>query len=151
MSKTESSAIVRPYVDVKAKPRRVRSAWSRFKLRRSSERGEPRSTKSSVLMIVAVFVAVSGAAMAHVSLRLGVVRMGYAIGEQTRERRALEEQRRRLTTELSMLKNPGRIEKLAREKLHMELPDPSRIRTVRPGATAVAVSDAPRAKTVAPR
>ena len=112
------------------------------------------SKKGSVLLIVAAFVAVSGAAMAHVSLRLGVVRMGYQIGEQTRQRRAFEEQRRRYTTELSMLKNPGRIEKLAREQLHMELPDPSRIRTVRPGAPAVAVrADGPGldAKMAAPR
>jgi cell division protein FtsL len=109
------------------------------------------SKRGSVLMIVAAFLAVSGAAMAHVSLRLGVVRMGYAIGEQTRERRALEEQHRRLTTELSMLKNPARIEKLAREKLHMELPDPSRIRTVRPGAPAVAVGDTSRVELAAPR
>ena len=71
------------------------------------------SKKSSVLLIVAAFVAVSGAAMAHVSLRIGVVRMGYHIGELSRERRALEEQRRRFTTEQSMLKNPARIERLA--------------------------------------
>ena len=102
------------------------------------------SKKSSVLLIVAAFLAVSGAAMAHVSLRLGVVRMGYQIGELTRERRALEEERRRFTTEQSMLKNPARIERIARDKLHMELPDPSRIRTVRPGAPAVAVRTDPR-------
>jgi cell division protein FtsL len=96
------------------------------------------SKKGSVVLIVAAFLAVSGAAMAHVSLRIGVVRMGYQISEQTRTRRALEEQRRRYTTELSMLKNPARIERLAREKLHMELPDPSRIRTVRPGVPVVA-------------
>ena len=99
------------------------------------------SKRGSVLLIVAAFVAVSAAAMAHVSLRIGVVRMGYQIGELTRERRALEEERRRYTTEQSMLKNPARIERLAREKLHMELPDPSRIRTVRPGAPAVAARD----------
>ena len=109
------------------------------------------SKKGSVLLIVAAFLAVSSAAMAHVSLRLGVVRMGYQIGEQTRQRRALEEQRRRYTTELSMLKNPARIERIAREKLHMELPDPSRIRTVRPGAPAVAVRGPMDAKAAAPR
>ena len=99
------------------------------------------SKRGSVLLIVAAFVAVSAAAMAHVSLRLGVVRMGYQIGRLTHERRALEEERRRYATEQSMLKNPARIERLAREKLHMELPDPSRIRTVRPGAPAVAVRE----------
>jgi cell division protein FtsL len=103
------------------------------------------SKRSSVLLIVAAFVAVSGAAMAHVSLRLGVVRMGYQIGELTRERRTLEEERRRYTTEHSMLKNPARIERLAREKLQMDLPDPSRIRTVLRGAPAVAVHDDPTA------
>ena len=94
--------------------------------------------RPSVLLLVGAFVAVTGAALAHVSLRMGVVRMGYQIGELSRERRVLEEERRRLSTEQSMLKNPARLERIAREKLHMELPDPSRIRTIRPGAPAVA-------------
>ena len=80
--------------------------------------------KPSALLLVAAFVAVTGAALAHVSLRIGVVRMSYEIGAKSRERRVLDEDRRKLATEASMLKNPARLERLAREKLHMELPDP---------------------------
>jgi cell division protein FtsL len=96
------------------------------------------SKRGSVLLLVVMFAAVTGAALAHVSLRLGVVRLGYAIGAQTREHRALEQKHRKLQTELASLKRPDRIEAIAREKLGMTLPDPAHIRTLRPGTQAVA-------------
>ena len=83
-----------------------------------------------VILLVAAFCCVIAAAVAHVSLRLGVIRLGYAIGQHTRERRTLEEEQRRLRLELSFLRSPSRIERLARDKLHMERPDSSRIRVV---------------------
>lgn len=88
-----------------------------------------------------MFAAVTGAALAHVSLRMGVVRMSYAIGDKTRERRALEEQRRKLDTQLAELKRPDRIEALARDELGMTLPDAAHIRTLRPGTQVVARSE----------
>jgi cell division protein FtsL len=95
--------------------------------------------------MMAVFVAVTGAALAHVSLRLGVVRMGYAIGEQTRERRRLEEEARHLSIQLAELKRPDRIEALARAQ-GMTLPDAAHIRTLRPGTVTVAARSAPGAR-----
>ena len=107
------------------------------------------SKRGSVLLLLVMFTALTGAAIAHVSLRLGVVRLGYAIGEQTREHRALEQKRRRLDTVYATLKRPDRIEAIARDKLDMRLPDPAHIRTIRPGTSTVAVRATPGR--VAPR
>jgi cell division protein FtsL len=100
--------------------------------------------RSTVWLLVGAFGAVTAAALAHVSLRIGTVQLGYAIGDARTERRALEEQRRKLTTELTMLKNPARLRALAETQLGMTAPDPGRIRTVRPGTTEVAANGAPR-------
>jgi len=107
------------------------------------------SKRGSVLLMLTVFVCVTGAALAHVSLRLGVVRMGYAIGEQTRERRALEEKQRRLTNQLAELKRPDRIEALARAQ-GMALPDAAHIRTLRPGTVTVADNSGPAGRAPTP-
>jgi cell division protein FtsL len=90
--------------------------------------------RRSVAWLVVMFVSVVGAALAHVSLRLGVIRMGYAIGEETRDRRLLQEENRKLRLEKSLLRSPARIEDIAREKLGMARPDPTRVRVVRPDA-----------------
>jgi cell division protein FtsL len=91
-----------------------------------------------VLVLILMFVSVVGAALAHVTLRLGAIRLGYAISVETRERQRLEEEDRRLRLERSLLRSPARIERLAREKLGMTRPDPAQIRVVRPGATELA-------------
>lgn len=88
--------------------------------------------RPAVLWLVVMFVCVLGAGLAHVSLRLGVIRLGYAISERTRERHELEEKHRQLRVELSFLQSPERIEKLAAGRLGMARPDPSRIRVLRP-------------------
>ena len=98
----------------------------------------PPRKASTVLVLMVLFVAVGGAAMAHVSLRLAVIRLGYAISEKSGERRGLEEDNRKLRLEASLLRSPARIERLAREQLGMERPDPARIRVVRPGARELA-------------
>jgi cell division protein FtsL len=92
--------------------------------------------KSAVLFIstiVGAFAVVVVAAVLHVSLRTGVTRTGYLIGEKLAEGRELEEEARKLRLELSLLHSPERVERLAREKLGMVRPDPERIRVVRPG------------------
>ena len=87
--------------------------------------------KSVTLFMIGTFAVVVTAAVAQVSLRYRVVRAGYAIGEQMAEQRVLEEEARKLRLELSTLRSPERVEKLAREKLGMVRPDPDRIRVVR--------------------
>ena len=80
---------------------------------------------------VGVAVAVTalvGAALLHVWTRLEVIRIGYALSEQTKIHRALREHEQRLRLELATQKDPAAIERVAREQLHMAPPDPSSIR-----------------------
>jgi cell division protein FtsL len=88
--------------------------------------------RGGVLVVFVVFLALVGAALAHVSLRLGVIRLGYEISERTQTRRELEEEHRRLSVELSMLRSPERIERLAGAKLGMRRPDAGEIRVAEP-------------------
>ncbi len=93
--------------------------------------------KTAVLFILGAFAILVCGAVAHVSLRYRVIRTGYLIGEKMQETRELEEEGRKLRLELSLLRSPERVEKLAREKLGMVRPSPEKIRVVRT-ATQVA-------------
>ena len=93
--------------------------------------------KSMVLFILGAFAILVGGAVAHVSLRYRAIRAGYEIGDRLAEKRELEEEGRKLRLELSLLRSPERIEKLAREKLGMVRPSPEKIRVVH-GGTQVA-------------
>jgi cell division protein FtsL len=97
-------------------------------------------TRRSLITAAVCFVAVLVASLAYVSLRLGVIHTGYAIAEQSGERRALEEENRKLRVEEALLRNPERIERLAREKLGMVRPDPQRIRVVKPDSGELAAA-----------
>ncbi|MBI4511864.1 MAG: cell division protein FtsL [Deltaproteobacteria bacterium] len=89
------------------------------------------SARRSVITLFIVLASVTAAGIAHVSLKLGIIHHGYAITEETSERRRLEEQNRKLRLEISLLRHPGRIEALAAEKLRMTRPEPWQIRLVR--------------------
>ncbi len=93
--------------------------------------------KSVALFMIGCFAVAVAAAAAQVSLRYRIVRTGYALGEKLAEERALEEEARKLRLELSFLRSPDRVEKLARDQLGMVKPDPGRSRVVRT-ATEVA-------------
>lgn len=99
-----------------------------------------------MLIAAAAFLAAIGVGLAHVSLRLDAVKLGYALGESTRERRRLEEEKRRLLVEKSLLRTPERIERLARDKLGMTRPEPERIRVVRRSGRVLAVASVPRSR-----
>lgn len=86
-----------------------------------------RSPTFGVLVSVSIAVLV-GAALLHVWTRLEVIRIGYALSEQTKLHRALREHEQRLRLELATQKDPAAIERVAREQLHMAPPDPSSIR-----------------------
>ncbi len=90
------------------------------------------SARGGVLVVFVVFLALVGAALAHVSVRLDAIRLGYEISERTQERRELEEEHRRLSVELSLLRSPERIERLAKDRLGMRRPDAGEIRIARP-------------------
>jgi cell division protein FtsL len=94
----------------------------------------------------------------HVSARVLVVRTGYQLSELESEHRALTRENDRLKLELATLKNPSRLEKIAREELGMipasagdvmtlvASPRLARtpVRDVRPGFAASVRAEAPR-------
>jgi cell division protein FtsL len=83
-------------------------------------------TRFLVLWAAAV-LATAAAFVAHLSLRLETVRLGYEVGLARREQRRLIEQRRMLSIEAATLREPERIEAIARGTLGMDVPDPSRV------------------------
>ena len=69
-------------------------------------------------------------ALLHVWTRLEIVRIGYALSEETKLHQTLREHEQRLRLELASRKDPAAIERIAREQLHMAPPEPSSIRIV---------------------
>jgi cell division protein FtsL len=83
--------------------------------------------KTTALFLIGPFLVVVTTAVAQVSLRYRIVRAGYAVGEKLAEQRALEEEGRRLRLELSLLRSPERVEKVARGDLGMVRPEQIRV------------------------
>ncbi len=79
-------------------------------------------------------------ALLHVWTRLEIVRIGYALSEQTHLHQALREHEQRLRLELASRKDPAAIERVARQKQHMILPDPTMIRLIAGAKTATSAS-----------
>ena len=98
-----------------------------------------RSPTYGILVSISTAVLV-GAALLHVWTRLEVIRIGYALSEQTKLHRALREHEQRLRLELATQKDPAAIERVAREQLHMAPPDPSSIRILSSGRRAAGSS-----------
>jgi hypothetical protein len=67
------------------------------------------------------------------------IEVAYDLGRERRINTNLEEQRRRLQIEIGMLKDPGRVVTLAREKLNMAPPAAGDIVRVVPGEILPAV------------
>ena len=76
---------------------------------------------------------VTAGALTHVAVRLKGLKVAYALGHERRVAADLEEQRRRLQIEIGMLKDPGRVVMIARDKLKMGPPAPEAIRPLGPG------------------
>ncbi len=75
-----------------------------------------------LLPAVFLFALFAGVGILHVTSRVLVVDMGYRLSKAEAEERALTRENDRLKLELATLKNPARLEKLAREKLGMAMP-----------------------------
>ena len=93
-----------------------------------------------LLPVVFLFSLFAAVGMLHVTSRVLVVDMGYRLSKAESESRALTREHDRLKLELATLKAPGRLEKVAREKLGMAMPTgsavvslPSQERTARAG------------------
>jgi cell division protein FtsL len=66
----------------------------------------------------------------HVSSRVLVVRAGYGLMDLEAENRALIRENDRLKLELATLKNPARLEKIAREELGLAPASPRDVMTL---------------------
>jgi cell division protein FtsL len=93
------------------------------------------SLKTRVLWLwAAAVIATASAFVAHLSLRLETVRLGYDVGQARREERRLIEERRLLSIEAATLRDPGRVETVARGSLGMDVPDADHVVPVGHGA-----------------
>lgn len=72
-------------------------------------------------------LATAAAFVAHLALRQHTVQLGYDVGRARREQRQLIEQRRLLAIEAATLRQPERIETIARGALDMDVPEPARV------------------------
>ncbi|MFH2010551.1 MAG: cell division protein FtsL [bacterium] len=110
-------------------------------LQRQRSAGAGVGRRAVALLAVTVFF--TTAALAHVWVRLQVVRLGYQISQETDREKRLQQAHRKLQVERALLRNPERLERLARERLNLTTPAPSSIhvlKTKRPrrGSTPVA-------------
>jgi cell division protein FtsL len=96
-----------------------------------------------------VLLGVLGAALGHVWVRLQQIQSGYALSQERREARSLAETQKRLRLEAAVLKQPQRIERIARVRLGMTAPDPSKIHLVRVARPAERRPSPPRHTTLA--
>ncbi len=104
---------------------------------RPSRGGTP-AVRPTVLVVLGGLLACTFA-MGYVWIRLRVVDLGYQLGKESRLSQQLDDENRRLRVAVESLKAPGRIERVAREKLGMVPPTVGEIRSVsalRPGAKA---------------
>lgn len=89
----------------------------------ASHLDECRPISGAYVFFVCLSVLVAGAGMLyHLHVRFEGVRLGYATSEQRKIQTKLMLKRRELRLELASMKEPGRIEDEAREKLGMETP-----------------------------
>ena len=93
---------------------------------------------------VAAFVLAicTAGALVHVAVRIKGLEVAYDLGRERRIASEMEEQRRRLQIEIGMLKDPGRVISIAREKLNMGPPTPDAIWRLGAGASAAGVTPA---------
>ncbi len=75
----------------------------------------------------AAVIATSVALVAHLALRLETVRLGYEVGLARRDQSRLIEERRMLAIEAATLREPDRVEAVARGTLAMDVPPAERI------------------------
>lgn len=91
--------------------RRQRSAGSRWRL------------VSGVILGAGLI----GVVLAHVWLRLQVVRMGYVLSTTSKLQTRLEQENRELKFEIATLNSPERLEALARQRLGLVTPEKGQV------------------------
>lgn len=75
----------------------------------------------------AAVLAAAASFIVHLTLRFENVRLGYDVGDARKEQRELIESQRLLSIEAATLRQPYRVETVARTTLQMSVPDSPRI------------------------
>ena len=88
-----------------------------------------RSAASRWRIVFGVILAAGliGVVLAHVWLRLQVVRMGYVLSTTSKLQTRLEHENRELKFELATLNSPERLEALARQRLGLVTPEKGQV------------------------
>jgi cell division protein FtsL len=81
-----------------------------------------------LLVVLLVLATLAGLGLAHVTLRLRKLELGYAISRAAQTQAALAEEQRRLRVEVTSLKSPERVIPAARDRLGLGPPQPAQIR-----------------------
>lgn len=100
---------------------------------------EGRKDARRFLALWAVAVLATGIAfVTHLALRFETVRLGYEVGRERRVQRELLDQRRVLSLEAATLKQPSRVETIARSTLSMDTPTSAQVVPMTGGASRAA-------------
>jgi cell division protein FtsL len=86
--------------------------------------------RASLALIGLLVLGLTLGALVHVAVHAKRIEVALALGNEERQYRELAEQRRHLEIEIGMLKDPGRIVRIARDELHMAPPTPEDIKLV---------------------
>lgn len=89
-----------------------------------------RRQRASLAVIGFVVLGLTLGALGHVAVHAKRLEVALALGEAERVHRELAEERRQLEIEIGMLKDPGRVIAIARDRLLMHPAAPENIRQV---------------------
>jgi|SRR3990167_9987325 len=81
-----------------------------------------------ILFLVAFMAILS---LFYIWSRIQIVQYGYDINALRGRHRQLVEENKKLNVEVATLKSPGRISRIAREKLKMQMPKPEQIKVIK--------------------
>lgn len=88
------------------------------------------SRRRFIALWLAAVVATTTAFVVELAVRHENVLLGIEVSAKRDEQRGLLESRRALEIEAETLRDPGRVERIARDVLHMDTASPARIVTV---------------------
>ena len=91
-----------------------------------------RRQRASLALIGFMVLGLTLGALGHVAVHAKRLEVALALGDAERVNRELSEQRRHLEIEIGMLKDPGRVVAIARDKLLMRPAAPENIRQIGP-------------------
>ena len=109
------------------KPASTASSKSCRRVDREAAAPAKRSSARFLMLWTAAVLATAAAFVVHLSMRFETVRLGYEVGSARQEQRRLVEQKRLLSLEAASLREPSRVEAIARGVLRMEIPEPSEV------------------------